>query len=100
MSVDHRQSRPPRRGHGQRANRGAPRHGSMAGGTAVIDLDEAGLAASYELPGGEFTPDEHTVEILAEQLDEFTCGACFLVRHRSQLVKEQDAVKYCQECAG
>lgn len=56
----------------------------------VIDLDEAELADSYELPGGDLSGEELAVEVLREQADEFTCSSCFLVRHRSQLVREQD----------
>ncbi len=100
MTIGHQQPRPSRYGRGRRAASGSTRRGSRAGGSAVIDLAEAELAAGFELPGGEVAPDEHTVEILAEQADEFTCGACFLVRHRSQLVKEHRGLKYCQECLG
>ncbi|PYI38347.1 dUTPase [Arthrobacter psychrolactophilus] len=73
-------------------------HASRA--NAVIDLAESELAESYELPGGDLPPDELALEILAEQLDEFTCGSCFLVRHRSQLAKEKNGVKYCKDCEG
>ena len=100
MTIGHQQPRPPRYGRGRRPTGGSTPHGARAAGSAVIDLAEADLAAGYELPGAELAPDEHTVEILAEQADEFTCGACFLVRHRSQLAKEHHGVKYCQECFG
>ncbi|WP_425864395.1 DUF4193 family protein [Arthrobacter sp. TWP1-1] len=68
--------------------------------SAVIDLADSDLAESYELPGGELPPDELALEILAEQLDEFTCGSCFLVRHRSQLAREKNGLKYCRDCEG
>jgi len=34
------------------------------------------------------------------QADEFTCASCFLVRHRSQIAREKDGLKYCVECVG
>ncbi|ALO67379.1 hypothetical protein AS189_13865 [Arthrobacter alpinus] len=67
---------------------------------AVIDHAEIELADSYELPGGELPPDELALEIIAEQVDEFTCSSCFLVRHRSQLARENQGMKYCKDCEG
>lgn len=91
------------RGHHQsrrgRGHRGAGTR-SLPAREALADPAESELADSFELPGGEMPADEHTVEILAEQLDEFTCGSCFLVRHRSQLAREKDGVKYCLDCEG
>lgn len=65
---------------------------------ALIDLADTERAESYELPGGQLPPDELAVEILSEQVDEFTCGSCFLVRHRSQLVRERNSLGYCSDC--
>ena len=67
---------------------------------AVIDPTEIELADSYELPGGELPPDELALEIIAQQVDEFTCSSCFLVRHRSQLARESQGMKYCKDCEG
>lgn len=65
---------------------------------AVIDLDEAELAESFELPGADLSSEELQVQIIPVQSDEFTCMSCFLVHHRSQLAKEKDGRKYCTEC--
>lgn len=67
---------------------------------AVIDPAEIELADSYELPGAELAPEEQALEIIAEQADEFTCSGCFLVRHRSQMAKEKQGLKYCRDCEG
>lgn len=83
---------------GTRQHHRTPR--SAVGQVAVIDLAESELAESYELPGAELAPDEAAVEILAEQADEFTCNGCFLVRHRSQLAKEKQGMRYCRDCEG
>lgn len=66
----------------------------------LIDEGEAELAEKYILPGGEASQDEANVEIVPEQADEFTCATCFMVRHRSQLAREDQGQKYCTECEG
>ncbi|WP_404285633.1 DUF4193 family protein [Glutamicibacter arilaitensis] len=66
----------------------------------LVDEGEAELAEAYVLPGGEAGQDEASVDIIPEQADEFTCASCFMVRHRSQLVREDQGQKYCTECEG
>jgi hypothetical protein len=68
--------------------------------TAVIDVDEAELADSFELPGADLSKEELLVQVVPVQRDEFTCMSCFLVHHRSQLAREDDGKKYCTECEG
>lgn len=62
--------------------------------------DEATAADGYELPGADLSHEELSVVVLPAQEDEFTCGSCFLVRHRSQIAEEKNGVKICVECAG
>jgi hypothetical protein len=38
------------------------------------------------------------VAVIPEQVDEFTCVSCFLVRHRSQLTRHQNGTSYCTDC--
>ncbi len=65
--------------------------------TVVLDLDQAdGL--DQDGPGGEFIAEELVVQVVPQADDEFTCYSCFLVRHRSQLVREKDGHAYCIEC--
>ncbi|MGO4383901.1 DUF4193 domain-containing protein [Specibacter sp. RAF43] len=68
--------------------------------SAIVDLDETDLADSYELPGADLSGEELLVEVLPPQADEFTCSSCFLVRHRSQLAREQDGRLFCRDCEG
>ena len=68
--------------------------------TAVIDLEDADTAEGVDLPGADLSHEELTVAVIPEQADEFTCGSCFLVRHRSQLASQKDGVKYCSDCEG
>ncbi len=64
-----------------------------------IDVDEAELAESLELPGADLSNEELSVRVLPRQADEFTCSRCFLVHHRSQLAREDGAALICRECA-
>jgi hypothetical protein len=63
----------------------------------AVDVDEAELAESLELPGADLSGEELTVRVVPKQQDEFTCMSCFLVRHRSQLANEKKMI--CKECA-
>jgi len=63
----------------------------------AVDVDEAELAESLELPGADLSGEELTVRVVPKQDDEFTCRSCFLVRHRSQLADEKKGI--CLECA-
>ena len=68
----------------------------------AVDVDEAELAESLELPGADLSSvsgEELTVRVLPKQDDEFTCSSCFLVHHRSQLAYEKNGQPVCTECA-
>jgi hypothetical protein len=64
-----------------------------------VDVDEAELAESLELPGADLSGEELTVRVVPRQADEFTCSRCFLVHHRSQLASEKGGQLVCKECA-
>lgn len=64
-----------------------------------VDVDELDVAEGFELPGAELADEELTVKVLPMQADEFRCGSCFLVRHRSQLGAERNGEYICTECA-
>jgi hypothetical protein len=64
-----------------------------------VDVDEAELAESLELPGADLSGEELTVRVVPRQADEFTCSKCFLVHHRSQLASEKNGQMICKECA-
>ena len=66
---------------------------------SVVDVDEADLAESLELPGADLSNEELSVRVLPRQADEFTCSSCFLVHHRSQLASEKNGKLICKECA-
>ncbi|MDP9239558.1 MAG: DUF4193 domain-containing protein [Actinomycetota bacterium] len=64
-----------------------------------VDVDEADLAESLELPGADLSGEELTVRVLPMQDDEFRCVSCFLVHHRSQLAETRDGQPLCRDCA-
>jgi len=67
--------------------------------SASVDVDEAELAESLELPGADLSDEPLTVSVTPQQADEFTCSKCFLVKHRSQLSRETKAGDpICIEC--
>lgn len=66
---------------------------------AQIDVDEAELAETMELPGADLSEENLTVRVLPKQKDEFTCSGCFLVHQRSMFAKQVGDDYYCKECA-
>ena len=67
-------------------------------GASTVDVDEADLAESLELPGADLSGEELSVRVLPRQADEFTCTSCFLVHHRSQLAQEKNGQLICRDC--
>lgn len=74
--------------------------GKNAAMANLVDEAETPMAEEYVLPGGDATQEEVSIEILPEQADEFTCASCFMVRHRTQLAREDTGQKFCSECEG
>lgn len=68
--------------------------------TALIDVEDGETAEGIDLPGADLSHEELLIQVIPQQEDEFTCMSCFLVRHRSQLAREQDGARYCIECEG
>ena len=66
----------------------------------VVDEDETETAEGFELPGADLSDEELQVRVLPAQSDEFTCASCFLVRHRSQVAREQGGQLFCTDCEG
>lgn len=68
--------------------------------SVVRELDGADAMDDAVVPGGEFVVEELVVQIIPQAADEFTCYSCFLVRHRSQIAREQNGHAYCIDCEG
>jgi Domain of unknown function (DUF4193) len=67
--------------------------------TAVIDVDDADLFESFELPDADLTGEELTVKVLPKMDDEFTCSSCFLVHHQHRLARQNGNEMICSDCA-
>ncbi|PPI99688.1 DUF4193 family protein [Nocardia nova] len=65
----------------------------------AIDADDGDLLKGVELPDADLSAEELVVYVLPKQPDEFTCGSCFLVHHRSRLVSDDESVALCRNCA-
>ena len=66
---------------------------------AARDVDDADPPDSYDLPDIDITGEELLVRVVPKQPDEFTCGSCFLVHHRSRLAFGTNGRSICTECA-
>jgi hypothetical protein len=64
-----------------------------------VDVDEAELAETFELPGADLSGEELSVEVRPQQSDEFTCTVCFLVHHRAALASAEGRPEICRDCA-
>lgn len=67
--------------------------------SGAVDLDEAELAETLELPGADLSAEDLTVRVLPQQADEFVCSRCFLVHHHSQLAGTASGSPVCRDCA-
>ncbi|MDD4868094.1 MAG: DUF4193 domain-containing protein [Mycobacterium sp.] len=63
-----------------------------------VDVDDAELAESFELPGADLSAEELSIRFVPKQRDEFTCSSCFLVQHRSRLAGHRDGAMICLDC--
>lgn len=61
------------------------------------DLEETDLSDGIELLGA-IVLDELVLEIIPQASDEFVCGECFTVRHRSQAAKALGGAPICGDC--
>ena len=67
--------------------------------SSSVDVDETDFNENLELPGADLSNEELTVRVLPKQADEFTCGSCFLVHHRSRLADQRGGMFICRDCA-
>ncbi len=67
--------------------------------SVALDVDDADVAETFELPGADLSGEELTVTVVPMQSDEFRCSRCFLVHHRSRLAAHRNGQDICNECA-
>lgn len=68
----------------------------MPGGDLDDGVDDS---EHFDLPGADLSGEEFTVRVVPLRADEFTCGECFLVHHRSQYAGERGGKRICRDCA-
>ncbi|MEV4416091.1 DUF4193 domain-containing protein [Catellatospora sp. NPDC049609] len=62
-------------------------------------VDDGEDSEGFELPDLGPVEEELTVAVIPMQADEFRCGRCFLVHHRSQLAGHGPRGDICRECS-
>lgn len=62
------------------------------------DSDDAGLALDAD-PSILLSDGELTMPVIPRRADEFTCGRCFLIFHRSRVANCANGQRICQDCA-
>lgn len=67
--------------------------------SSAVDVDEAELSETFELPGADLSGEDLTMRVIPIQADEFTCSSCFLVHHRTRLAVRGDNRAICRDCA-
>jgi hypothetical protein len=68
--------------------------------SVVREMDETDTVDGVELPGADLSAEELIIQVIPQADDEFTCYSCFLVRHRSQIVRQKNGHAYCSDCEG
>ena len=62
----------------------------------TADVDDT--AEAVESSGLDFVDEELSVPVVPMRGDEFRCGRCFLVHHRSRLA-DRSGTQICRDCA-
>jgi len=62
------------------------------------DVDGATDTDLVDLAEPEIIDDVMTAPVVPVLADEFRCGGCFLIHHRSQLSRTRDGSPICREC--
>ena len=71
------------------------------GEAATRIRDDLGLVddEALDLPGSGTINEELVAVVVPRRLDEFTCGGCFLVQHKSRAVRQAGVGMLCPDCA-
>ena len=66
--------------------------------SVVREMDETDTGDGVELPGADLSAEELIIQVIPQADDEFTCYSCFLLRHRSEIVRQKNSRAYCSDC--
>ena len=67
--------------------------------TVVDDTDDGEIVEPFDVPMADLSGEELSRTVTPKQSDEFTCGECFLVQHRSRIAEVRDGSYICVDCA-
>jgi len=70
---------------------------SPAAKVAVQDMEEFDFSDGAELPE-DIVDGELNVNVVPQGSDEFVCPECFIIRHHSNGVMQDDGVQRCRDC--
>ncbi len=62
------------------------------------DVDDVPDVESFDVGDLDVVDGELTAPVVPIAADEFRCGSCFLIRHRSQLSRARDGLSICHDC--
>ncbi|AIN82529.1 MULTISPECIES: DUF4193 family protein [Corynebacterium] len=66
----------------------------------IDDTDDGEIVEPFELPVADIAGEEFDMDVAPKGDDEFTCGSCFMVMHRSMIaIDNGDGFPICQDCA-
>ncbi len=66
----------------------------------IDDTDDGEIVEPFGLPVFDAAGEEFDIDVAPKQADEFTCGSCFMVMHRSMIaVDTGDGFPICKDCA-
>ena len=66
----------------------------------IDDTDDGEIVEPFELPVADIAGEEFDMDVAPKGDDEFTCGSCFMVMHRSMIaIDNGDGFPLCQDCA-
>lgn len=98
MSQDYDEARPDVAEASDRVLKDVQKMDAPNAKSVQVDLEESDFSEGQDLPGA-IVLDELVVEVVPQDTDEFVCGECFSVRHRSQAAMVLAGVTTCRDCS-
>lgn len=66
----------------------------------IDDNDDGEIVEPFDLPIADLASEELDIDVAPKKDNEFTCGSCFMVMHRSMIaIDNGDGFPICKDCA-
>lgn len=66
----------------------------------IDDTDDGEIVEPLELPVADLSGEDLDIDLAPKGANEFTCGSCFMVMHRSMIaIDTGDGFPICIDCA-